>query len=422
MLLRHGQAPLATTTIRVPVVPPRHRDTVLQRAHDELFHHGVDRTYLTLRQRVFWPGMRESVENYISRCARCQASKPGQTPPQPPGQLRACQPLEILALDFLKLDEASNGTAYCLVMTDVFSHYSLAFPCRDQSALTVVTKLTENWFPYFGVPLRLHSDQGRQFEGKVVEALCRYYKMQKSSTTPYHPQGNGMVERFNGTLIGLLRSLRPEDKQRWPALLPAICFAYNTTPSATTGLPPFQLLFGREPRTPLDVYLGRTPSSCPGEDYILRHCDRVNKQRLRVEQGQPLRPGDCVVERNHLASKLDDRFQSTVGRVLKVPNREGAGPVVVAFPDGERHLHSSNLKRVPMPGPTTPSLAEEATEPLPASRLPRPCPRPQATTSSSVPSSPPPAHGTSVPQSPPLRQSHRLRRPPRRRPEENYQF
>ena len=404
VLLRICQAPLSTSTAKLPVVPPCHQPSLLRRAHDDFFHHGQDRTYLTLKQRVYWPGMKENVHDYISSCARCQVSKKGQAAPQPPGQLKATQPLEVLALDFLQLDQASNGMTYALVMTDIFSRYSLAFPCHDQTAHTVVTKLVEQWFPYFGVPMRIHSDQGRQFEGKVVQELCQQFGIKKSSTTPYHPQGNGMTERFNGTLINLLRSLSPEDKLRWPALLPAVCFAYNTTPHATTGLPPFQLLLGTAPRTPLDLYLGRQPPSSPGEEYILRHCERVNRLREKVESGQPLQAGDAVVERNHLATKLDDRYRAAIGRVLRVPSADGEGPVVVLFPDGERHLHSTNLKRVPPPKASTPPTAEgssiEPPRSPPASRLPRPCPR--------------------VSDAP--RRSARPRHPPRRNPEENYAF
>ena len=412
VLIRLCNAPLSTTTSRLPVVPPAHRQELLTRAHDAFFHHGFDRTYSTLRQRVYWPGLRDDVEEYIRRCPRCQTSKAGQAVPQPPGQLRASQPLEILALDFLKVDEASNGWQYILVLTDVFSRYSLAYPCRDQTATTVVTKLLEHWFPYFGVPMRLHSDQGRQFEGKVLQELCRLFNIKKSSTTPYHPQGNGMVERFNGTLVRILRTLEPRDKQRWPSLLPTLCFSYNATPNAVTGLPPFQLLFGREPRTPLDVYLGRQPPDSPGEDYILRHCERIHRLRQQVEAGQPLRPGDLVLERNHTASKLDARFKPAIGKVIKVPNQEGQGPVIVEFPDGERHLHSQHLKRVPPPRPDTPPTAEA---PIPASRPPRSCPRVSAPAPPSQPALLPPVLPTT-------RKSNRQTRPPRRSPDENYVF
>lgn len=142
-----------------------------------------------------------------------------------------------MTLDFT-LEPCQNGLENVLVMTNVFSKYTQALPTRDQRATTVARVLVQEWFYHFGVPSRIHSDQGRCFEGAVIQQLCALYGVEKSRTTPYHPSGNGQCERFNRTLHDLLRTLPPTRKRDWAACLPQMVFSYNTTPHQSTGESP----------------------------------------------------------------------------------------------------------------------------------------------------------------------------------------
>lgn len=173
------------------------------------------------------------------------------------GHLLASRPNKILALEFMVLEPSRSGVENVLVITDVFSKYTLAVPTRDQRAETVAQTLVTEWFYKFGVPGRLHSDQGRNFESLLIRQLCALYDVRKSRTTPYHSTRNGQCERFNRTLHKLLRELPASRKRDWVACLPQVLFCYNTTPHQATGESPHFLMFGQEQRLPVDFLLGR---------------------------------------------------------------------------------------------------------------------------------------------------------------------
>jgi transposase InsO family protein len=107
------------------------------------------------------------------------------------GHILATRPLEIVAMDFTTVGRSADGKENVLIITDVFTKYTIAIPTPDQKATTVARALVTTWFQRFGVPERLHSDRGRDFEAAIIRQLCELYGIEKSRMTPYHPQGNG---------------------------------------------------------------------------------------------------------------------------------------------------------------------------------------------------------------------------------------
>ena len=123
--------------------------------------------------------------------------------------IRTTSPLQLVYMDYLTLEPSTGGQQNILIITDHFTRYAQAIPARNQTARTTAEVLFNNYIVHYGILERLHSDQGANFESKVIEELCRMTGITKSRTTSYHPHGNGMCERFNRTLLKMLGTLDP---------------------------------------------------------------------------------------------------------------------------------------------------------------------------------------------------------------------
>ena len=113
--------------------------------------------------------------------------------------------------------------------------------------------LYNNYFSVFGFPQCLISDQGTEFCGKVIAAMCSLLGIEKIWTTPYHPQTNRSAERVHQMLQRMIGKLDPEKRQKWLAHIGLIIIAYNSTKSLVTGYSPYYLMFGRRPQLPIDL-------------------------------------------------------------------------------------------------------------------------------------------------------------------------
>ncbi|XP_046570925.1 uncharacterized protein LOC124279168 [Haliotis rubra] len=126
----------------------------------------------------------------------------------------------------------------------------------ESDCKTTAEALFKNFIMHYGIPKRIHSDQGTNFESQLMKELCNLLGMEKSRTTSYHPMGNGMVERFNWTLLNMLGTLQPDKKADWKTYVVPLVHAYNSIRHESTNQSPFFLMFGREPRLPIDLAFG----------------------------------------------------------------------------------------------------------------------------------------------------------------------
>lgn len=327
------------------VLPQEYQEMVLKSLHDDHGHLGVDKTLELVRDRFYWPKMTASVEDHCKWCSRCVKRKTLPKKAATMVNIATDAPMQLVCIDFLSLEPDRKNHSSILVVTDHFTRYSQAYPTKDQKASTVAKILWDKFFVHYGFPARIHSDQGRDFESRLIRELTKTLGIRKSRTTPYHPQGDPQPERFNRTLLNMLGTLHPSQKTRWSEHVSYLVHAYNCTKNESTGFSPYYLMFGREARLPIDLCFGISSDEASETTYLqyiqslrrdLREAYRLasqaatksnlaNKQRYdsRVRE-QDLQVGDRVLIRNLGLTgkhKLADRWNADTYIVVdKLPD------------------------------------------------------------------------------------------------------
>ena len=225
--------------------------------HDDYGHQGLDQTLALVWKRFYWSTMNHDVTKYVTNCYWCHATKGHYTGPHTKqGFLVANNPLDLLCIDFLKVDPSRDGKENILVLTDTFTKFSQAFIANKQKACTIAKNLVEKWFYVYGIPACIHSDKGHRFENAIISKLYSMYNIKQCMTMPYNPHGNTICERFNCMLLGLLQSQLKEQKSYWPLHVSSLVFTYDAIPHSVTGYQPYELMLWWKAPTLCNAWLG----------------------------------------------------------------------------------------------------------------------------------------------------------------------
>ena len=210
----HGKSPLAP--------PSEASQLVVRRFHDSLFagHLGVTRTVFRLQNRVYWPGIRRDVRTYIASCTICLARKSPCPRRAPMGHVEVGHRWDRVAMDLLDMSvTTTRGNRYVLVIVDCFSRWTEACPLPDKTAQSVADAFFSQIVCRFGMTIVIHSDQGREFENRIMQELCILCGSHKTRMTLYHPESDGLVERFNRTLLMMLAIFVSKNREDWDFIL-----------------------------------------------------------------------------------------------------------------------------------------------------------------------------------------------------------
>ena len=244
-------------TATVFVVPTADWQAAIDSCHHSAGHQGRDCTLSLMKEGFWWPGMSQALLKAIANCGRCiQYEAKGQLPLMQP--IICTEPMELIHIDYIGMEvtvatDKKPVVKNVLVVVDHFTCYVQAFVTKNHTARTMARVLYNNYFSIFGFPQCLMSDQGTEFCGKVIAAMCSLLGVKKIRTTPYHPQTNGSAERVHQTLQHMIGKLDPEKRKKWSAHIGSIIIAYNSTRSLVTGYSPYYLMFGQKPQLPIDL-------------------------------------------------------------------------------------------------------------------------------------------------------------------------
>jgi predicted aspartyl protease len=305
------------------IVPTELQQEVMKSMHENLMsgHLGYKRTYQKLSARFYWYKMKEAVYDFIACCEICQKNKKTKRRPRPPiFHLPVGAPMDHIATDlFGPLPETSNGNKYILLLTDLFTKWTEIIAIPDATAETCANVILNDFISRFGCPVSIHSDRGRNYEADLFKELCDLLEIKKTRTSPRHPQGNGSVERFNQTLVTMIRAYLKGKAKNWDRNLGCLAAAYRATQHESTGYTPNHLMLGREVRLPADIIFG-TPDikNCKYGEYATKVKQDLGRAHLIAREN--LKKAATRIEGHHHPSLSFKSY--SVGDVVLLLNEK----------------------------------------------------------------------------------------------------
>lgn len=270
-------------------LPKSLRKKVLEQVHGGLLsaHPGIIHTYDKLRENVWWPSLLKDVSKYVTACSFCIKSKSKVSSNDPIQPMSVPQgPFEIIHVDITgPLPVTNNGNVYILVAVDRFTRYVEAWPMTDQQTKTVTLTFIRGFVCRHGIPLVVISDRGSPFVSHLAQDLYKELGIKRIKTTAWHPQSNGLVERFNGTLKIALKLWANENQDDWDLLLCYAVFAYNTSYHSLVQETPYFLTHGRDANLHINIMLNTRREKTPGvHEYATEVVQKLYDVHMRVKE------------------------------------------------------------------------------------------------------------------------------------------
>lgn len=272
----------STDDVRI-YLPLEFRRTAFEATHN-ISHPGIRNTRKMMSRKYFWPSINIDVGNWAKTCIPCQRAKIQRHTTSPVSSFKPTSRFNHIHIDIVgPLPTTSDGHRYCVTVIDRATRWPEAYPLREITAEEVAKVVYEGWITRFGCPSTMTTDQGRQFESRVFAHLSQLLGIEKTRTTPYHPQSNGIVERWHRTMKTALKA-RLLSASTWINELPTVLLGVRAAIRSDTGVSAAQLTYGCNIRLPGDL-LATTP-----HDDVTMDSAYVDQLRLTIRNLKPTTP------------------------------------------------------------------------------------------------------------------------------------
>ena len=253
--------PLAATYPRL-MLPKVYRSNVIIRAHKEVGHMSIMKTFHRVLEAYVWPGMRRDIKEVIKLCATCQLYSQHRDK-VPFGKMEIPHsPMSIISADLSgPYIRSTNGNRYILTIMCHHTGWVEAIPIKDKTNASVWTAFATHFFPVHSFPQILITDNGLEFCAQAWEKYLQNLGIEHRCTPPYRPQANSINERSHRSIKSMISKLCSNRTADWEIKLPDVLLAHRISVSSTSGFSPFYLLYGRRPRMPMTKLLSARHSN-----------------------------------------------------------------------------------------------------------------------------------------------------------------
>lgn len=346
------------------VVPQKLIPVILNEMHNQAHsgHPGIFKLVKAVSERFFFQSMTELCAEWVNSCQLCLCRKASKKVRAPLLPIPYSNPLEAIHVDHVGPIKCYGQPLYLLTMIDRGTRFCEVVIVKNTSAVETANAVYDNWITRYSIPKVIVSDRGTAFVNRVFDELGKILGIKLVRTTPLHPESNGLVERFNRTLITTLTRFIQDNPDNWPTHLSSVLWAYRTSFHSSMGCSPHAALYGVPDIKPIDVHFGQVRYDVDILNKVRRSLQDIRpKIQARVEEEQarwkvqydkkvndpPLNVGDTVVLytpaiKLGITGKLQDKFSpnfTVIEKISDLTYRVASDKFVTT-------VHRNRLKRV----------------------------------------------------------------------------
>lgn len=352
---------ICNSLIRTPGIEDRKE--IIREYHEATIggHKGVTKTYKRVRERYYWPNMKNQIEEFVTRCEACQLKKLTRVKTKQPMKITDTpdESFDKIAMDIVgPLPVTKNGNQYILTIQDLLTKYSIGVPLKETTSTDVADALIKAFICKFGAPKYILTDQGRNLISALLRVIAKVFKIKQCKTTAFCPQSNGSLERSHHVLGEYLKQFYTKVKD-WDEWVDLAMFSYNTSVHESTQFTPYELVFGKVARVPSNHEIEEDFNNRTYAEYLMKLNKKLRKiqalakekliqakERSKFYYDRKINPltlkiGDLVyLLKEPKKGKLDDQYTGP-HEVLEI---FGNHNVKIKIGNKTKMVHSNKLK------------------------------------------------------------------------------